>query len=69
MHVLQDATSPAHAGFQQWNGLDGIGNLKRAKEHVEKENYDPGPKSALDDATLAAWKYFKGDPMPKNCFK
>ena len=69
MHTLQDATSPIHKGFQQWDGLGSLGKLQKAKQHADGENYDPGAKSPLDDATLKAWKYFQGEPIPKNCFK
>ncbi len=69
MHLLQDATSPAHSGFQEWKGL-GVKNLRAAKKHADRENYDPGPNSDLDAATLKAWQYFTGEiPVPKDCFK
>jgi hypothetical protein len=37
IHTLTDSTSPSHAGFQVWHGLDGIGNRIRAVGHIRKE--------------------------------
>lgn len=54
MHCLQDATSPAHAGFQVYEG--GNGELAG---HVYEELFDPGPGSWLDEATALAYKYFQ----------
>jgi len=48
LHALQDSTSPAHAGFQEWTG-----NETRLEEfnHYRKELVDPGADSELHRAT------------------
>ena len=67
IHALQDATSPAHIGFQIWRGT---GHLIDAKKHTDRENYDPGQNSTLDTATKKAYDYFKGSvPLPKDFFE
>jgi hypothetical protein len=66
MHTLQDNTSPAHKGFQVWNGP---AHVLDDKAHAEKENYDPGRGSNLDIATAKAWDYFTGkEQMPADFF-
>lgn len=55
MHCLQDATSPAHAGFKEYGG----GGLELG-EHMHKELFDPRGGSWLDEATKRAYLYFKG---------
>lgn len=67
MHTLQDATSPAHHGFQLWR--DEYNHSKEGLGHVLKENYDPGPNSALDRVTRTVYDYFTGaQPMPEDFF-
>lgn len=69
MHAMQDATSPAHQGFQVYHGDEGVGPLAKLGVHVVEELHDPGPKSNLDKATEKAYKYFTGElPMPKDFF-
>ena len=64
MHTMQDATSPAHANFRRYHG--GVIELGL---HVNEENFDPGPGSWLDYATLLAWRYFiRTLPMPGDFF-
>jgi len=66
IHVLQDSTSPMHQGFQPWDGKE---HSFGALQHGMGENFDPGPGSALDAATKAAWDYYKGNkPMPADFF-
>ncbi|MBY0349050.1 MAG: hypothetical protein K2W79_12390 [Hydrotalea flava] len=48
LHVLQDATSPAHGGFQEWSGEETLG--EQAK-HVAKEFNYPGKNSYLQKVT------------------
>jgi RHS repeat-associated protein len=55
IHILQDATSPSHRGFQIWRGVI---NLNQGAIHLQNENFDPGPGSNLDAATRKAWNYF-----------
>jgi RHS repeat-associated protein len=58
LHTIQDATSPAHTGFQVWNGTDTLAHKLEALDHVGKEDYDPGASSQLDKATAWAWTFF-----------
>jgi RHS repeat-associated protein len=67
IHTLQDCTSPAHTGFQVWQG-DNFGHWISAAEHVNAEFYDPGPGSALDNATLKAWNYLTSGTLPSSFF-
>lgn len=64
IHCLQDATSPAHAGFRVYEG----GRLELAN-HVYEELFDPGPGSWLDVATLRGYQYFQNQlPCPNDYF-
>jgi len=54
IHCLQDATSPAHAGFRVYEG----GHIELG-EHVYEELFDPGAGSWLDEATARGYKYFQ----------
>ena len=65
IHLLQDATSPAHTGFQPW---DGDTWSEAAYQHVERENFDPGADSALAAATLNAWGYLDAAQLPEDFF-
>lgn len=70
LHTVQDATSPAHAGFQTWFGF---WNPIRAYLHVRKEGFDPGPDSGLDDATIWLWTFFvckdQAPALPQDFFE
>jgi len=59
LHTIQDATSPAHFGFQKWLGED---VLIEAVDHVRRETFDPGPNSELDKATSWFWCFFSTGP-------
>ena len=64
MHAMQDATSPAHQGFQTYNG--GAGELGA---HIYSELFDPQGGSRLDNATAMAYLYATGSvPMPDDFF-
>lgn len=64
MHAMQDAASPAHAGFQKYGGVSEMPG------HIWKELFDPGAGSNLDKATDLAYKYYTGElPMPKDFFE
>jgi RHS repeat-associated protein len=64
MHDMQDSTSPAHNFFKTYEG----GNLELAS-HINTELFDPGRGSRLDNATLLAWRYAKGEiPMAADFF-
>jgi RHS repeat-associated protein len=70
LHTVQDSTSPAHHGFQQWDGLSGPINLALAISHVQKEDWDPGAGSNLDKATAWLWSFMKCPPpaLPTDFF-
>jgi RHS repeat-associated protein len=59
LHAVQDSTSPAHHGFQEWDGLSGWANELKAIAHVEKEEWDPGSGSNLDKATAWMWGFMR----------
>jgi len=48
LHTLQDATSPAHGGFQVWNGNETISQIYR---HLNQELIYPGIDSNLQRIT------------------
>ena len=63
IHTMQDATSPAHKGYQVYD------NNWSAKEkydrHIQHELNDPREGSELDAATSRAWQLFKsGQALP-----
>lgn len=62
LHALQDATSPAHTGFQQWTGEETWGETLG---HIRSELYDPGAGSSLDGVTQQAWGAFQKGKLPK----
>ena len=69
LHALQDATSPAHAGFKTW--YDSPGAI-RIVNNVSKELYYPGTNSNLQKVTntYLAWFQKSNSPLPKtNLFK
>ena len=69
LHTLQDATSPAHGGFQQWDGKE---TVWQQVTHVQKELIYPGKQSNLQNITniYLAWFQNSNSPLPKtNLFK
>ena len=64
LHALQDATSPAHGGFQQWDGHE---NLGQQYSHVKQELTYPGKNSNLQKITniYLAWFQNSSSPLPK----
>lgn len=48
LHTIQDATSPAHGGFQVWTGHE---DWKQEAAHVLKEFLYPGVNSNLPQVT------------------
>ena len=63
MHTMQDSTSPAHMGFQEWDEHES--GWSKAT-HVGREAYDPGAGSALDAAARRAYDIFRSrGPIPK----
>jgi hypothetical protein len=73
LHTVQDATSPAHHGFQTWHGLDGTWNKYLAYVHLQEENFDPGSGSHLDKATAWLLTFLKckdsAPPLPNDFFQ
>ncbi|MXV17353.1 RHS repeat-associated core domain-containing protein, partial [Hufsiella ginkgonis] len=69
LHALQDATSPAHSGFQQWGDNVSAG---RVLGHVTQEMSYPGNNSNLQRVTnvYLAWFQKSNAPLPKtNLFR
>jgi RHS repeat-associated protein len=68
LHVLQDATSPAHKGFQPWTGNE---TWLERKIHSAKESIFPGYDSPLQNITTIMIALFeKGQPLPRrNLFR
>ena len=70
LHTIQDATSPAHTGFQTWYSpyTDPVGAFR----HLRREGFDPGSDSALDGASRWLWTFFKcktdAPPLPADFF-
>lgn len=62
LHTLQDATSPAHAGFQVWTGEE---TKKQIAKHVATELYNPGKDSNLYAVTADAWNWFNQKKLPE----
>ncbi len=63
MHTMQDDTSPAHQGYQEW---DEHASWQSKAGHVQREAFDPGAGSALDTATQRAWDIFRSnEPVPR----
>ncbi len=58
LHTLQDATSPAHQGFQRWTGEE-----SKAREgwHAAKELFG---SSELRDVTQQAWEWYQTRTLP-----
>ena len=64
LHVLQDATSPAHSGFQIWTGNESL--IEQAR-HVAKELFYPGKSSNLQKVTNQYLDWFESSStsLPK----
>lgn len=62
LHVLQDATSPSHGGFQEWTGKEG---LWKTVVHVFEELFYPGYKSNLQKVTNQALEWYKTESLPE----
>jgi hypothetical protein len=58
LHPLQDATSPSHAGFQQWGGDESPAELI---EHVIRELFYPGKDSNLQSITNQYLDWFENN--------
>jgi len=63
IHTMQDATSPAHKGYQVYDNNWSVN--EKYDRHIRHELNDPRAGSELDAATLRAWRLFKSDqPLP-----
>ncbi len=63
LHALQDATSPAHGGFQMWSGNE---SLAEEIKHVKQEIFYPGTNSNLQKVTNYYLNWFQnGGQLPK----
>ena len=61
LHVLQDATSPAHAGFQSWSSNE---SWASQKWHSFSERTFPGVNSNLQNVTTLAIEWFENGKIP-----
>jgi hypothetical protein len=61
LHVLQDATSPAHGGFKKWSGKE---SLWQQIKHVSKEFIYPGSTSNLQKITNMYLDWFEKSNAP-----
>ena len=70
VHTLQDATSPAHSGFQQWSDSPSYADLVGHVlfETVFSQTNNPSTQ-ALIEITNQAWNWFENGKLPsKNLF-
>ncbi|HLX91558.1 MAG TPA: RHS repeat-associated core domain-containing protein, partial [Puia sp.] len=61
IHPLQDATSPAHHGFQPWDEDE---SFEEKVRHTLKENKYPGPTSNLQKVTNTYVDLFMNSRLP-----
>lgn len=61
LHALQDSTSPAHAGFQEWSDHP---DPLEWPAHLVQEFINPGEGSELFRATQQAWDWFNAGVLP-----
>jgi RHS repeat-associated protein len=64
LHALQDATSPAHGGFQSWTGNE---TKEELWGHVSQELFYPGRESNLQKITNQYLDWFENSssgPLP-----
>ncbi|MBD0256192.1 MAG: hypothetical protein ICV83_10775, partial [Cytophagales bacterium] len=61
LHTLQDATSPAHAGFQVWRGNESDAEWAA---HVKQERDYPGYNSNLQQITNKYLEWFENSNLP-----
>lgn len=65
LHTLQDATSPSHSGFQEWDG-------HITTDHILKDTkiLDPGSNEPLMQTTRDGWNWYKSRKLPNgNLFR
>jgi hypothetical protein len=61
LHALQDAMSPAHAGFQQWSDHP---SATQVYNHVTQELFYPGENSNLQKVTNQYLDWFQKSNAP-----
>ena len=61
LHTLQDATSPAHGGFQVWNGNESLFELIG---HASRELHYPGFNSNLQKISNQYLQWFENSNKP-----
>ena len=61
LHTLQDYTSPAHHGFQEWTGEETSGQIAN---HVKQEMLYPGNNTNLYRITEDAYSWYKSGILP-----
>lgn len=61
LHALQDATSPAHAGFQVWTGKE---TSSQKNKHNMWESFFPGTNSNLQKVTNQYLNWFEKSSAP-----
>lgn len=63
LHAIQDATSPAHGGFQKWTGEESVCQLV---DHATSELYYSGTKSNLQKETNSFLQsFFNKQDLPE----
>lgn len=67
LHVLQDCTSPAHSGFQEWSDHPCI---PAVAGHIVGETafYTAGQMRALNDITTQAWEWYQNGGLLREGF-
>lgn len=67
LHTLQDATSPAHIGFQEWSDDPGF---LAVLGHVTRESilYRPSERARLTAITKKAWGWYSSGHLPDRFF-
>jgi hypothetical protein len=61
LHTLQDATSPAHAGFQSWSDHE---TKTQLFNHIKQELFYPGVNSNLQRITNQYLDWFENSSAP-----
>lgn len=65
LHTMQDSTSPAHEGFQLWEGNPSGWEMVT---HAVQESRNPGTNSAMGKITKTGWQYFNSNTVPTQVF-
>jgi len=68
VHTLQDAESPAHAGFQEAWPSDLWSMVRNSPHYIKESIFVSSERKRAVEVTRRAWSYFTGAPMPSNFF-